>query len=655
MQSSFATHACGFSRSRHAGGRAGDCCLPIHDPIARRARASFPLSKLASLGTLATLGLALHAAPARAGDDDSDSDLFGREVVVTATRGATDEAQLAVPVVVITRAEIERALAGDVAGLLQGQPGVELARNGGPGQAASIFVRGTSSNHTTVLVDGVRVNPGTIGGAALQNIQPESIERIELVEGARSSLYGSDAIGGVLNIITRAGSARGLSAMASLGRYGAHAFAVDGGTEAGGLQVGGSLARQAAQGFAPAAGSDARGDYDNTSGNLHLRYALSPGLAVDANGWRATGHNAYSNFGSPANQDYTDASYAAGLLYGDDAAGAGGDGARGRLAVNRAQAEYRQRESPDFDRTVRDAIEGQVAVPHGEQQLTAGFVAASEQARSLSYGLPYDVTTHALLVYGQDQWHGERGDLLLAAGYTHHDDFGSHLTGNVEALRLLGRVAGGQLRASAAWGSAFHAPEATDRYGFGGNPALGPETSHQLEAGLRWEGTHAQWRISGYENRLAGLIQYVPIDPVNFVYQAQNVARARIRGLALLGEWRGGPWRVRGWGELQDPRDLSDDSTLLRRARRNLGASVGWERGRGYAQLEAQSAGPRPDFGGGTMGGYTLLSLGAGWQLGSQLTAQLRLDNALDRRYELASGYNTPGRSVSLALRWHLR
>jgi vitamin B12 transporter len=613
--------------------------LPIRSPVLR----SLPAAGLVSACFLALLG-----SPARASDDDLD----GREVVITATRTPTDEAQLAVPVVVITRAEIERALAGDVAGLLQGQPGVEISRNGGPGQAASIFVRGTSSNHTTVLVDGVRVNPGTIGGAALQNIQPESIERIELVEGARSSLYGSDAIGGVLNIITRAGSARGLSAMASAGRYGAHSFAVDGGTEAGGLQVGGSLARQAARGFAPAAGSDARGDYDNTSGNLHARYALSPSLAVDANGWRATGHNAYSNFGSPANQDYTDASYAASLLYGDEAAGS--NGVRGRLAANRAQAEYRQRESADFDRTVRDAIEGQVAVPRGAQQLTAGFVAASEQARSLSFGLPYDVSTHSLLVYGQDQWHGERSDLLLAAGYTHHDDFGSHFTGNAEALRLLGHVAGGQLRASAAWGSAFHAPEATDRYGFGGNPALGPETSHQLEAGLRWEGAHAQLRASGYENRLAGLIQYVPIDPVNFIYQAQNIASARIRGLALLGEWRGGPWQLRGWAELQDPRDLADGSTLLRRARRNLGASLAWEQGGGYARLEAQSAGPRPDFGGGTLGGYTLLALGAGWQLGAHASAQLRLDNALDRRYELASGYRTPGRSVTLALRWHL-
>ena len=599
--------------------------------------------------------MALAASPAWAGDDDAE--LAGREVVITATRTPTDESQLAVPVVVITRAEIERALAGDVAALLQGQPGVEIARNGGAGQAASIFVRGTGSNHTTVLVDGVRVNPGTIGGAALQNIQPESIERIELVEGARSSLYGSDAIGGVLNIITRAGSARGLSAVASAGRYGTHSFALDGGTDAGALRLGGSLARQAAQGFAPAAGSDARGDYDNTSGNLHARYAFSPALALDGNAWRATGHNAYSNFGTPANQDYTDASYAASLLFGAGTADGPGDvhaGVHGRLAVNRAQAEYRQRESADFDRTVRDAIEGQVAVPHGPQQLTGGFVAAAEQARSLSYGLPYDVTTRSLLVYGQDQWHGERADLLLAAGYTHHDDFGSHLTGNVEALRLLGHVAGGQLRASAAWGSAFHAPEATDRYGYGGNPALGPETSHQLEAGLRWEGAHALWRLSGYENRLAGLIQYVPIDPVNYVYQAQNVASARIRGLALLGEWRGGPWRVRGWGELQDPRDLADGSTLLRRARRNVGTSIAWEGGRGYAQLEAQSAGPRPDFGGGSMGGYALLSLGAGVRLGAHAGAQLRLDNALDRRYELASGYNTPGRSVTLALRWHM-
>src|SRR5688500_1950404 len=130
------------------------------------------------------------------------------ETVVTATRTPVPLDAVGAPVIVITRADIERSLAGDVSELLQTHAGLEIARNGGPGQTTSLFVRGTESNHTVVLIDGVRINPGTIGGAALQNIAPESLERIEIVKGPRSSLYGTDAIGGVVQLFTR-GGARG--------------------------------------------------------------------------------------------------------------------------------------------------------------------------------------------------------------------------------------------------------------------------------------------------------------------------------------------------------------------------------------------------------------------------------------------------------------
>jgi vitamin B12 transporter len=571
------------------------------------------------------------------------------DVVITATRSPTDSDELAVPVIVLTRTDIERSLAGDVAALLATQPGVEVSRSGGPGQSSAIFLRGTNGNHTTVLIDGVRVNPGTIGGAVLQNIQPESIERIEIVEGARSSLYGSDAIGGVVNLITRAGAARGLTAFASAGRYGAHVLGIDGGTTAGILQLGGSFTHQAAIGFPPAMGATERGDYLNDSGNLHARVALGAGTALEAQAWRASGYNAYSNFGTPAAQDFTDASYATSLQW------QGSGGATGRLALTRAQSGYQQREVPDFDRTRRDALEAQAGLPLGRQRLTGGLVLASEHADSLSFGLPYDVTTHSLLVYAQDQWHGARDDLLLAAGYTRHENFGSHSTGNLEWARTLGSVAGGALRASLALGTAFHAPEATDRFGFGGNPALRPETSRQGEAGLRWANGGWQLRLAAFENRLDGLIQYVAIDPVNFVYQAQNVDHARIRGASLSGQWRRESWQLRGHYDIQDPRDLADGSGLLRRARRNAGFDATWEHAHGYALAGLQVAGSRMDFGGGRLGGYTLLALGAGWRFATGTELQLRLDNALDRRYELAGGYNTPGRSLTLAIRQSLR
>jgi vitamin B12 transporter len=598
---------------------------------------------------LATLPLSNPAFADDAADGSTSGNATRGEVVITATRSPTDSDELAVPVIVLTRSDIERSLAGDVAALLATQPGVEVSRSGGPGQSSAIFMRGTNGNHTTVLVDGVRVNPGTIGGAVLQNIQPESIERIEIVEGARSSLYGSDAIGGVVNLITRAGAARGLTAFASTGRYGAHVLGLDGGADAGSLQVGGSFAHQAAIGFPPVAGASERGDYLNDSGNLHARLALGLGTAFEAQAWRASGHNAYSNFGTSAAQDFTDASYATSLQW------AGSSGATGRLALTRAQSDYQQREVPDFDRTRRDALEAQAGLKLGSQRLTGGLVLASEHADSLSFGLPYDVTTHSLLVYAQDQWHGARDDLLLAAGYTRHENFGSHFTGNLEWARQLGSVAGGLLRASLALGSAFHAPEATDRFGFGGNPALRPETSRQGEAGLRWASGGWQLRLAAWENRLDGLIQYVEIDPANFVYQAQNIDRARIRGASLYGQWRSEGWQLRGHYDIQDPRDLSDGSQLLRRARRNTGFAATWEHAQGYLLADLQVAGSRMDFGGGRLGGYTLVALGAGWRFATRTELQLRLDNALDRRYELAGGYNTPGRSVTLAIRQSLR
>ena len=139
------------------------------------------------------------------------------ETVVTATRTPVALDAVGAPVIVISRDDIERSMASDVSELLQSHAGLEISRNGGPGQTTTLFTRGTESNHTVVLIDGVRINPGTIGGAALQNIAPESIERIEIVKGPRSSLYGTDAIGGVVQLFTRGAAKDGGSAGATYG------------------------------------------------------------------------------------------------------------------------------------------------------------------------------------------------------------------------------------------------------------------------------------------------------------------------------------------------------------------------------------------------------------------------------------------------------
>ena len=294
--------------------------------------------------------LALAATRAPAGEPYIGPADAAGSIVITASRSATEIDALAVPVMVISRDEIERSLDGDLAALLTGLPGLEVARSGGPGQPASVFLRGAESDQTTVLIDGVRINPGTIGGAQIQNIQPESIERIEIVKGARSSLYGTDAIGGVINVITRAGAAPGASLYASTGRYGTQVYAADAsGMLSERLGAGASLAYQRSDGFPPLQDAPAPGNYDNTSVNARLRYAVSDSLALRAQLWQASGQSAYAEFGAPSQENFLDASYAAGA----DWQGAGG--ARARVTASQVISNITQRQTPDYDRTRRDA------------------------------------------------------------------------------------------------------------------------------------------------------------------------------------------------------------------------------------------------------------------------------------------------------------
>jgi vitamin B12 transporter len=594
---------------------------------------------------------ALALARIAVADDTSAAATSPTEVVITATRTPTAIDELAVPITVITREEIESTLDGDVASLLIGKTGIEIARTGGPGQPASIFMRGTDSDQTTVLIDGVRINPGTIGGAQLQNIQPESIDHIEIVRGARSSLYGTDAIGGVINIITRAGETPGASVLVSDGSYGTRIAAAD----ASGMlseHFGGgvSYAYQRSDGFPPIEGSAIPGNYSNQSANAQLRYVASDALTFRAQLWHASGVSAYDEFGAPAQEDFVNASYALGA----DWHGATGAGAK--ITASRVTDSVDQRQVPDFDSTRRDALDAQYSWRASPAQLwTIGTVLANEHTQSLSFGLPYDVHTHTLLAFAQDQVQQGANDLLLALGYSHYDTFGEHTTWNLE----FGHTFNPEWRATLAAGTAFHAPSSSDLYGYGGNPALQPESSRQGQLGLHWKPTSNQEiELSAFENVINDLIDLVLIDPVNFVYQAQNVERARIRGAELEYVWHSAAWQLHGNYTLENPQNLTTDQPLLRRARQNLSAGAQYQTGPLTFNGDVQVAGPRTDYVGfnlGTLGGYTLVNLGIGYQLAPNWTALLRLDNALDRRYELVSGYNTAGRSVTLAMRFHMR
>ena len=575
--------------------------------------------------------------------------------VVTATRTETIMDEVLAPVIVITRKELERSLAPDVASLLQFHAGIDIARNGGPGQVTSVFIRGTDSNHATMLVDGVRINPGTIGGASIQNIAPETIERIEIVKGPRSTLYGTDAIGGVINLITRSYTDNGFDAATGYGRYDTFLAAASGGFGAEGGELAFSANWLESGGFPARTLDDTDRGYDNTSFTVKGRTQLGA-VKLGARYWQASGTSEYSDFLlAPVDQDFENRMAAL------DATFAPTERWHARVTVSHIDDEIEQNQADflgNFVRvqTRRNAADWQNDVRLGEHQLlTAGLLFTQEETLSTESFAPFDEDTHSAMVFAQDRIDVGRHDLLLAAAYLDHETFGTEATWNAE----YGIDIASGTRLIAAAGTGFRAPDSTDRFGFGGNPALDPEHSRNYELSLVQRfGERQQLRLSAFRNEIDELIVFVVTDPATFEGRNENVERARIDGVELAYEYDAPTWRLRAEAIAQDPRNLTTDEKLLRRASESVTLAFAKALGAHELGFDVLLSGKREDFGIPEqieLDSYALVNLYARFALMRGLSLQVRLENTLDEQYQLASTYNTPDRSVFVAVRYEVK
>ncbi len=586
------------------------------------------------------------------------------ETVVTATRTPVALSSVGSPVIVITRNDIERTLAHDVSELLQQHAGLEVARNGGQGQTTSLFTRGTESNHTVVLIDGVRMNPGTIGGAALQNISPEAIERIEIVKGPGSSLYGTEAIGGVVQIFTRGATQNGFSAGATYGSHSTQQLFGDATVSAGErwkFGFGGGYTES--EGMPTFIDDDVDRGYRNVTGRALVEFAPSNELTFRARGWGATGRTEYTaqTFGTPpyapVSQDFENGVYS---LEGEYRAE---DGFGVRVNASYALDDIDQRqpgfgpEEFDYARTGRTTIDAQVDLARfdhtsfGSHSLTFGAQQSFEDTRAQSVGTVIDEDTGVRMFFVQDQFSTGRFNARLALGNVDHETFGNEVTWNAE----LG-VGLGDTRLSVSAGKAFRAPDSTDRFGFGGNPDLEPEVSQQFQVMVRQKlGDRQQLTLAAFDNRIDDLIEYVITDFTTFDGQNRNVARARIKGVELGWQFVGEAWRARTGLTFQDPRDETTDERLLRRSRESLMVAVSRDVGPLDVGVDIAAYGNRKDFGfpdSVTLDSYALVNATLRYRVSEALTVQGRLENAFDEDYVLVEGYRTDGRSYTIGVRY---
>jgi vitamin B12 transporter len=254
-------------------------------------------------------------------------------------------------------------------------------------------------------------------------------------------------------------------------------------------------------------------------------------------------------------------------------------------------------------------------------------------------------------VFVQDQFTAGIVTARVAVGGVDHETFGSEVTWNAE----VGASFESGTRITLAGGKAFRAPDSTDRFGFGGNPDLGPEVSRQLEITVRQSlGEHQKVWISAFDNRIRDLINFYVIDFETFEGENRNIDRARIKGGELGYEYASAGWRARGALMLQEPRDEATDGRLLRRTRESAFIAVDRDVGPLDLGIDAAYFGNRKDFGfpSVTLASYTLVNATVRWRATPALTLQGRLENAFDEDHTQAAGYRARGRAYTVGVRY---
>jgi vitamin B12 transporter len=607
--------------------------------------------------------LVLVSTPAWADDTTQLGD-----VSVTATRTPLIADQEVAPVIVIGPEQLKLAQGQDLAAVLRDYAGLDTAANGGPGQPASLFLRGTNSNHTLVMIDGVKINPDNGFGSALQNIRLADVERIEIVKGPRASLYGSDAIGGVINIITKkASEGLGYAAHLGAGRYGTYDAGGQFSYGDGPNSFGVSADDYHSDGFPATATTHFDAGNQDRSVTAFGRTRLG-GVDLSLDHWQSKGYTQYvgtdASFNPvPADEDFQDATTALGLTAHPL------EGWRTNLALSHMLDEVDQRQldtfglvaTPDFVHTQRNVADWQNDVSLSDSQLlTAGLYTEAEATGFYSFGSGQPENHRVNALYAEDDLDFDSQRLVLAGRDTHDQTFGDHFTYNAD----YGYDLSNSTKLTAGVGTGFRAPSADELYdAFAGNSALKPETSQNLELGLRQKfGTDQSLSVSLFRNKLDDLIVFDPTPvPPNYPFgRNQNVGRARVEGIEVGYQLVVGNWSWRTDAILQNPENLDNDTYLLRRARHTLTSSLDWHDDVTTAGLNLLLTGSRSDvdFSTGapvTDGGYALLGASLHRELGAGFAALIRVDNLLDARYQTANGYNTAGRSLFLQLEYHSR
>ena len=586
------------------------------------------------------------------------------QIVVSGTRTEVAVEDSLIPAQVIGRDAIQRSQARSLGELLQGRAGISIANQGGAGKITTLNLRGAESDHVLVLVDGVRMGSATAGLPALQDLPIDQIDRVEIVRGPRSSLYGSEAIGGVIQVFTRrnTGKVRPNFRIGVASDSTREASAGIGGGNARGW-FGADVAHTRTDGFNACRGRGPdpsipfdfgagcftdepdRDGYRNTSLNLRGGYSFTDTLTLEANALRADGKSEFDG-------SFTNRSETVQQVLGTKLRYSPSEKVNLQLSLGRNDDK-----SDDFHDDVQSgyfetrryvaSLQGDFTVA-ANQLLTAGIDWQDDEVESAT---DFDVTQRDNLA-GFVEYQGRFGAHQLQASVRNDDNeqFGNHTTGSLG----YGFGFGNGLKLTASVATGFKAPSFNDLYyPFFGNPDLKPEESESVNLGIAQYADTWNWTFNVYQNKVDQLISY---DAAIFL--PNNIDEARIRGAEFTIDFALAGFDIGTQLSHTDPRNRSagvnHDNLLARRPRNTARVDVDRAFGAFRTGVTLNAAGERYDNLANTdrLGGYSTLDLRLEYTIAPAWTLQAKVGNVFDREYETVAWYNQAGRTYGLSLRY---
>ncbi len=585
-------------------------------------------------------------------------------VIVTAARMPQSAKDVLSDTLVITAEELMQSGQRSLVDVLQQKRGFEISRNGGAGSVSTVLIRGTAAYQSIVLVDGVRIGSATLGYATWENIPLAQIERVEVVFGPLSSLYGADAMGGVVQIFTKQGDgAPNLNASVGVGSFGTRV--VDAGISG---AVGGEhkvryavqAARETSDGFSastPQAGpytyNPDKDGYNKSSASARFSIDLAPGHELGVN-LLTSKLDAQFDAG-PGFDDHTNEQLATYALY-----------SKNKLAphwtslVQIAQSQDKNNTLASYGNSVIDTTQNQFSWQNdfafGSDVMQVALERRIEKVDSDTTELARERSTNALATSYRLQRGSHMGSVALRIDS--NSQFATHTTGSVEYGYRLSNA----WRVNASTGTSFRAPSFNELYYPGyGIASNQPEKGENFEAGLTFNQNDLQFSAVAYRNRLSDLLVYAPVCPVQQATHAfgcaYNVDRATLSGVTMSAAEQIGSLSLRAALDVQDPRDDTTGKRLPRRAKQHGSLALDYAMGSLKTGVETVFSSARFDDGDNLdrLGGYTLLNLTASQVIAKDWTVFGRWNNVFDKNYELNRGYATAGANLFVGLRYAMK